>query len=277
MWFAFVLLATVTPERLTDPVEIVKRLSMADRRSRELLNQYTFVEQSEEREFDANGKVTKAESTTKEVIFLHGRRYKRLTHKDGKPLTGRDAEKEDERFRKELEKREKEPEKARAKLAEEEAKQRQELRKLVDEIVKAYHLTLEGMDNISGREAYRIAAEPRSDYRRLTLPYSVLSRLRGKMWIDATDFQMVKVEAEVIETVSFGLILARALPGTKLYFQQTRVNSEIWLPKRAGIQLDARFALMKRARIESLTEWSNYRKFSTDSRVVDVSEAFSPQ
>lgn len=275
MILAILALAAV-PDRLTDPVEIVKRLATADRRSRALLSQYTYVVESRQREFDGNGKLTKSESKTSDVFYLHGRRYQRLTHKNGKPLEGREAEEEEKKFQRELAKREKESDEARAKLAREDAKQREELRKLVDEIVKAYHLTLEGIDNLSGRDAYRIAAEPRKDYRRLTLPYSVLSRLRGKMWIDTAEFQMVKVEAEVIETVSFGLIIARALPGTTLYFQQNRVNSEIWLPKRAGLQVDARLGLLKRMRFENETEWSNYRKFSTDSRVVDVAET-APQ
>jgi hypothetical protein len=272
---ALLLLLAATGERLSDPVEIVRRLATADRRSRELLNQYTYVERVEEREFDGGGGVKKFESKTSDVFYLFGRRYERLTHKDGKPLEGKDAEKEEERFQKELAKRQKEPEKAREKLAKEDAKQREELRKLVDEIVKAYHLTLEGVDSIDGRDAYRIAAEPRKDYRRRTLPYSVLSRIRGKMWVDASEFQMVKAEAEVIETISIGLILARAAPGTKLYFQQTRVNSEIWLPKRAGVQLDGRLGLLKKVRAESRAEWSNYRKFSTDSRIV-ASEIGAP-
>jgi hypothetical protein len=274
---AIVLLMAAAPERLSDPVEIVRRLADADRRSRELLSQYTYIERVEDREFDAKGNVKKREAKTSDVFYLFGRRYERLTHKDDKPLTGNDAEKEEEKFQKELAKRQKEPEKDREKMAKEDAKRRQELRKLVEEIVKAYHLTLEGTDSIDGRAAYRIAAEPRKDYRRRTLPYSMLSRLRGKMWIDAADFQMVKAEAEVIETVSIGLILARASPGTKLYFEQTRVNSEIWLPKRAGVELDGRLGLVKKVRAESRAEWSNYRKYSTDSRVVDVAEASSPQ
>lgn len=267
---ALVLLLAADTGRLSDPVEIVRRLATADRRSRELLSQYTYVERVEDRELDANGGVKKRESKTSDVFYLFGRRYERLTHKDDQPLEGKDAEKEEDKFQKELGKRQKEPEKAREKLAKEDAKRREELRKLVDEIVKAYHLTLEGMEPIDGRDAYRIAAEPRKDYRRRTLPFSVLSRLRGKMWIDAAEFQMVKAEAEVIETVSIGLILARASPGTKLYFQQTRVNSEIWLPKRAGVSLDGRLGLVKKVRAESRAEWSNYRKFSTDSRVVET-------
>lgn len=268
--FAVLLLAAAPTERLKDPVEIVQRLANADQRSRDLLNQYTYVERSETIELDENGKAERAETRTKDVFYLYGRRYRRLTHKDDKPLSGGDAREEEEKFQKELAKRQRESEKDRAKLAEEDGKQRQELRKLVDEIVKAYHLKLEGIEPVSGRDAYRISAEPRKDYRRRTLPYSALSRIRGTMWIDAGEFQMVKADAEVIETLSIGLILARASPGTKLFFEQTRVNSEIWLPRRAGVHLDGRVALIKKVRAKARTEWSNYRKFSTDSRIVDT-------
>ncbi len=273
---AILIVLAAAPEALTDPAEIVRRLASADRRSREVISQYTYVERTEDRELDANGNVKTTESKTSDVSYLLGRRYARVTHKNGEPLSAKDAEKEEEKYQKELAKRQREPEKYREKLAKQDEKRRQELRQMVDEIIKAYHLTLEGVERIDGREAYRIAANPRKDYRRRTLPFSVLSRLRGTMWIDASEFQMVKVDAEVIETISIGLILVRASPGTHLLFQQTRVNGEVWLPSRAAIQLDGRLGLIKKVRADSTTEWSNYRKFQTDSRILDVGEVSIP-
>jgi hypothetical protein len=256
---------------LSDPAEIVQRLSWADRANRELARQYTYLEESREREFDSKNRIKKQRSESKEVLFLYGRRYERLTAKDGRPLAGKDLAKEEEKLRKETEKRAREPERDRARLAAEEEKRRSELRKAIDEIVKAYDLTLQGVETIKGRRVYRIAAEPRPSYDRKLPPYSFLKRLRGTMWIEAAEFQLVKVDAEVIETFSFGLFLARMSQGSRLHFEQTRVNGEVWLPRAASGKIDGRF-LTDRFRGESEVQWSGFRKFQSESRIVETAE-----
>jgi len=86
----------------------------------------------------------------------------------------------------------------------------------------------------------------------------------------------VKVEAETIDTVSFGWILARLSRGTRLTFQQTRINDEVWLPSKATTKLDARVALFKKYRADIEVDWSQYRKFQSDSRVVSHEETAPP-
>jgi hypothetical protein len=272
---AAVLLSLLSPffalDLLSDPAEIVRRLIENDRAVRARQRQYTYVQQTDDREFDKAGKTKKSKSQTLEISYLYGRRYERVIARDGRPLEGKDLQKEEEKFQKESAKRARESENDREKLAKAEAKQSNQLRELVDEIIKAYRLTLEGTEAMDGRTVYRIAAEPRDDYNRRTPPYSFLKRLRGRMWIDAEEFQLTRAQAEVIEDFSFGLILARMARGSTLEFEQSRVNSEVWMPKNAKAYIDGRF-LVDRFRGESVTTWRDYRKFQTDSRVVDVAE-----
>jgi vacuolar-type H+-ATPase subunit I/STV1 len=272
---AFPLLAVLASEVLTDPVEIVKRLAAADRKNREIARQYTYIERSEEREYDSRGKLKKTKSETKDVLYLFGRRYEKLVERNGQPLSGKERAKEEEKLRKESEKRQRESEKDRDRLANEQRKQSEQLRELIDEIVKAYSLKLEGRESIDARPVYRVSAEPRREYNRKLPPYSFLKNLRGTMWIDAEDFQLVKVQAEVTDSFSFGLILARMARGSTLRFEQTRVNGEVWLPKLAAAKIDGRF-LVDRFRGESTTAWRGYRKFQTDSRVVSAAELPQP-
>ena len=53
----------------------------------------------------------------------------------------------------------------------------------------------------------------------------------------------------------------------------TRVNDEVWLPKRIEAKASARLALVKKYRIESETKFSDYKRFQVDSRVVGVGPA----
>jgi 6-phosphogluconolactonase/glucosamine-6-phosphate isomerase/deaminase len=53
-----------------------------------------------------------------------------------------------------------------------------------------------------------------------------------------------------------------------MWFEQTEVNSEIWLPKRLLLTGSGRVGLVKRLAQDVEIEWSNYKKFSVDSRLV---------
>ena len=62
--------------------------------------------------------------------------------------------------------------------------------------------------------------------------------------------------------------MARLSKGARLNVQMTRVNDEVWLPKRIEANASARLALVKKYNVESDTSFSNYRKFQVESRVV---------
>ena len=70
------------------------------------------------------------------------------------------------------------------------------------------------------------------------------------------------------DTISFGLFLARLSPGSRLSFEQTRVNDEIWLPLHAQIRVDARLGLLMKVDAEVDVTYRDYRKFQTDSHMV---------
>ena len=79
-------------------------------------------------------------------------------------------------------------------------------------------------------------------------------------------------EAETLGTISFGLFLARLAPKSHLSFEQTRVNGEIWLPKRATVTASARLALVKQVSLDQEITFSGYRKFQADSKIVSATE-----
>jgi hypothetical protein len=65
-----------------------------------------------------------------------------------------------------------------------------------------------------------------------------------------------------------GLFLARIGKGTRLSFENFRVNDEVWATKRISLKASARVALMKRLDAEQEMTFSDYRKFQTDSRIL---------
>ena len=51
-------------------------------------------------------------------------------------------------------------------------------------------------------------------------------------------------------------------------FEQTRVNDEVWLPKREFTSGTGRLGLVMKIAMEQELIWSNYRKFQVESKVV---------
>ena len=96
----------------------------------------------------------------------------------------------------------------------------------------------------------------------------LITKLHGKVWIDKEEFQWVKVEAEAMDAVSFGLGLLKIQPGATVEFSQTRINDEIWLPSAAKIYANARVALFKNFHSEIDIRFDDYKKFQSDSHLV---------
>lgn len=248
--------------------EIVKR--SVDRDSDNFARQknYTYLEREQDREFDARGAVTKTESQTSEILILGGRPYERLVAKNDKPLPEKDARREQEKMDRELARRRNLSESEKAKLE----KERAENRKFMRELPDAFTFRLDGEETISGKPAWMIDAEPRPGFKPKTLQARVLAKVRGRIWIDKGEYQWVKSQAQVLDTISLGLALFRLAPGGSIEFEQTRVNDEVWLPSHVLIRADARIAYVKKIRTEIELTYKNYRKFQSDSKIVSVEE-----
>ena len=65
-------------------------------------------------------------------------------------------------------------------------------------------------------------------------------------------------------------MLARVHKGTRLVYEQIRVDDEVWLPGHLNFKLDARIALFKRYTEEAERTYRDYRKFRTAAKVVGV-------
>lgn len=263
--------------RPPDAAEIVRRSVEQDRLNFRRANDYSYIQHTEQREFDDRGRVKKVESRTYDVIVIDGVPYEKLIARDGRPLSRADARREQEKLDRELERRRKEDEGARERRRREAEKRHEQSREFAREIPEAFTFRLAGEEMVEGRPVWVIEAEPKPGYRGRARRADLLTKFRGRLWIDQADSQWVRVEAETIAPVRFGWILARLDPGAKMVFEQRRVHGEVWLPSHASMQLSARLALVKKLRGEVEVFWRDYRKFSTESRITGVSEAPSPQ
>ncbi len=255
-----------------DPREIFRRSIEKDQVNRALRQQYTFLEKSVQKEFDKNGQPKKTESSVHDVSILYGHQFRRLIEKDGKPLNAKDQQKEKERLDKFTVKWTHETSEERKKRLANREKNREKQTAFLREIPDAYDLRLLGEEKVDGKDAWVIQGEPHPGYRPKLDGAKYFAKMHGKIWIDKADYQWVKVDAETIDTISFGLILFRLYKGSRLQFEQARVNDEIWLPRLQHIQAAGRMGIFVKASLDAVTIFENYRKFQSDSKIVSIGE-----
>jgi hypothetical protein len=236
------------------------------------LRDYTYVDREEEHRLDGNGRVKKVESRTSEVLEVYGEQVERLIAKDDKPLSDKEAKKEEEKIQKVIDKRMNESESDRRKRLEKEEKEREEDRKFVLEIADAFNFRLVGSEVLDGRDTWAIEAEPRAGYQPKERATKLLSKFKGRVWIDKAEGQWVRLDITAIDTVSIGWFLARIHKGAHIVAEQTKINDEVWLPKHVAVQIDIRLALVKNFNEDVDETFRDYKKFRTDSKITVVGE-----
>jgi hypothetical protein len=233
---------------------------------------YTYVERVEERRLDGRGQVKSTEVKTYDVMEIYGEQVQKLTGKDDKPLSEKDARKEDEKIQKLIDKRKNESDDDRRKRLEKEEKEREQGRQFVKEIADAYNFKLAGIESLDGRDNYVIDCDPRPGYQPHMKEAKFLSKARGRVWIDKDDRQMKKLDVLFIDTISYGLFLARLHKGSRVVVENVRVNDEVWLQQHVAVKIDVRVALLKNFNVEVDVADSNYKKFRAATRIIPLGE-----
>ena len=248
--------------------QLIRHVAEKDQENDKKERDYTFVERDEERMLDGKGHVKSTEIRTYEVMDLYGDQVQRLISKDDKPLSDQEARKEEKKIQKLMEKRKNESEKDRAKRQEKEQKDREDGRKFMGEVADAFNFRLDGTEQFDGRETYVISAEPRRGYQPHSRETGLLPKVRFRAWIDKDELQWRKADIQFIDTVSFGLVLARLHKGSRVVIEQARVNDEVWLPQHIVVKVGARLALLVGLNMDLDFTFRDYKKFRSDSKLI---------
>jgi len=222
---------------------------------------YVYTEDQETRFLDAKGNVFKLDTEAHESIELYGARYERLIRKNGQPLSAKEERAEKEKLDKETNRRKQES-------ADPKAKRLAQRQNCAGEFIDWFHFSLLGVEDLDGRPAWKIQADP--------IPggssecgEKMVKRFRMSIWIDQADKKWAKVEADNIALVTWGAFLVRAPAGAMHIAEElTRRDDGAWLPAHLRVHLDAKLILLKTAHMEVLSTYGDYRKFQSDSRLL---------
>lgn len=230
--------------------ELIRQAAEKDTENDKRQRDYTYIQREEQHRLDGKGEVKSTETKTSEIMELYGEQVERLVEKDDKPLSEKDAKKEEDKIQKLIDKRKNESPEDRKKREEKEEKDREQGRQFVSEVADAYNFYFAGIESLAGRDTYVIDGEPRPGYEPHLKEAKILPKFRFRAWIDKHESQWKKLDIQCIDTVSFGLFLARIHKGSRIIVEQTRINDEVWLPQHVAVKIDVRLALLKNFNVE---------------------------
>lgn len=244
-----------------DAAEIVRRSLQRDPVSARAKD-YTYTETSIERNFDKNGKAKESKREVSEVFFAYGEQFERLISRNGKTLTAAEEAKQQRKLTAEVEKRRKKVEGAKDPSAFDKRQLRQ--RELANEVPKAFDFKILREEAYQGRPVWVIQATPKPGYRPANDQAKLLTKIKGVLWVDKSEYQWVKADVDFFEAATFGLFVVKLLPGAKVEIRQRWVNGEVWLPEYVRIRFDAKLGGIKTIRMENENLYSDFKRYSVD-------------
>ena len=242
------------------------------RSDRLLLSRYTFDMEETVRRLDKEGHVKKTEVRVFEVYpsLEEDMTYQRLILEDGKPVDAKKLEEQDRKFTEKAENRARslakehksDQEQRLAKEAEESKKERE----TIEDLFNIYEFALLRRETIDGHPAILMHFTPKPQSEPRTKDGKILKKVSGQALISETDYQIIRVDADLIDDYSIGFgLLARVSKGARMSFLRRKVNDEIWLPAEFHFVGSASALIFKQIRVESTSLFSNYKKYMVSS------------
>ena len=255
------------PDFDTFAAEVKKHLSTDEERQ----SGYVFNERRVEQKVNAAGRVTGQSVKVYEVYpGLPGEdRYYRLIEEGGRPTPPDRLAKQDLERQKRAEEyaRKQAIPSERQKDAREQDKARREYSAAVEDIFRVYNIQMVRREPIDGIDTILATLVPKPGARPQTDDGKVMRHFKARAWISESDYELVRVEIEAIDNLSFGLgLVARVHKGTVATYQRRKVNGQTWLPAEVTWTASARVLLLRRLRLRGVSEFSNYRRYGVETK-----------
>jgi hypothetical protein len=239
---------------VADARQVVLPSVLATQRSWQARDHYTYVERDEDRRLNSLGQVKSETVDVTRMMVINGARFEQLLEHNGQLPSAKEQKRSDD----DLDKLKHEtPDEKTARLRKD-----QENRAFLRDVLEAFDFRLVGEEIVGGRPAYVLHATPHPGYRARGKYAKVFSRVEGKLWVDKQDFGWIKIDGQVTQSFSMGLILARVERGSRIVMEQTCVGEAVWMPKRIEIRATARILFLKSLDIQRTLTYTDYRPAS---------------
>jgi len=249
---------------------LLKRMEQHSKANGKLAEQYTSVMFWHNRNFNKNGKTTVDESAKYENVFVEGLPYSRKVEKNGKPLTGKDADEEQKRYDKAVDERKK-----------------MSLNEKRHSLHVTFHFSLPigylttlfdnralRRETIDGRETLVVESTPRADAKPQDKEAKTALDWKQTTWIDLQDEIPVRFIAEKLNddnhafkgmTIQLDFLRLVDKPA-----EGDQTEQPIWLEKEFKSKFRMKIIFINADGITEQT-WSDFKKFHVDVRLLEDS------
>jgi hypothetical protein len=108
-------------------------------------------------------------------------------------------------------------------------------------LIKHFRYELLGTNVVGGRPAFHLSFEPRADDKVLPREDQIVGLMRGTVWIDAADYEVVKIDARLCESVEMLGGIVGALRKLSVVIERRRLSGNFW----ENAEIDTRFEIRK--------------------------------
>lgn len=228
--------------------KVIERARQNQERAPHISYTYTQFEVTEQ--LDADGAVREREERVYQLVPIEGEHYQRLVKVDGQPLAGKQLREE--------QKREQEFRRALAEGAEPPG---QRSRVTVDEtLFGRFQIDLAGEERLNGRPAYVLSFGPRPH----NLPErnrieKMMRRVSGRFWVDQQDYEIVRVQARLIDPIRIAWGLVFTLEDARFRLDRTALGDGTWLPASMSAYIKGR-RFFSAFHQRTVNEWGDYSR-----------------
>jgi hypothetical protein len=233
---------------------------------------YVYVETRREVTFDGQGRpASESIKVFESYPGLPGEdgRWDRLIAEDGRPVPADQLARQDRERQKRVRdltaRQAREGRKAHARQVRAWEEYRRETGEMIDDVFRVFEVKMLGREPIEGHDTIAFSLVPRPGAEARTRAGKLMGHFTVKAWVSEADHQVVRVDAEAIDTVSIAWgLLVRIHEGARFSFERRKVNGDAWLPARSSYTVNARVGLVKMMRRGGSSEYSSYRRYTED-------------
>jgi len=218
---------------------------------------YTCMVREIEQQVDGTGKIKKQSANLYEESYVEGHEIDRQMEKDGKAFTPDEQKKEDARVEKAVLRDQKRAEEERTK-----PKKQNDDDVGIEDFLRISKFSNPRWERFRGQDVVVFDFGPNPDYKPKKLAEKAIHDLEGVVWIDPNARDVVRLEARFDNSLNIaGGMLASLQRGSAFVFEQTLMNSEVWLPSYDEIHVGVKILMMKTFRADEIHHYYDYHKF----------------
>jgi hypothetical protein len=149
-------------------------------------------------------------------------------------------------------------------------KRRHDHSELVDAAAKAFRVTWAGRETRGSQTLAKLLLEPDPGYKPTTRLAAVFEHVRAVLWVDESQAQMARLEADIASDITFGGgIIGKVYRGGHFVMEQSEVAPGVWLPTLYTYDVDGRKFLFGFG-VHERTGVTRYRRVGPPAQSIEI-------